>query len=310
MSSTVTRHQLLDLLAAFCDTWAGRPSMPAEDLLADAVELFSSHRGHFRGAHDVLGALASDFPGLEAVHIAATNRVPRAYGSESMVSAYFHGEARQSAGNAEAVAFGGVVILSFESQGSRARIREIRIQLHWVHGESARLTGWQLPPTDRAWQPGDPPAVVVSELDAPWHRIPVSELATSNEEAAAEAWFRYAWALDQADFVLFGQCFSEDAEAELTPMGHLKGRRELMATLKAFRLPWPWMQHYGEPLQVEIQSDGSSAALLLGRVMPGRTTTPENKPLYGAHYRIQLIKDDGETWRIGQMAYVPGWFSV
>lgn len=151
---------------------------------------------------------------------------------------------------------------------------------------------------------------MVSELDAPWHRIPVSALPVTNEEATAEAWFRYAWALDQADFVLFGQCFSEDAEAVLTPMGHLKGRRELMATLKAFRLPWPWMQHYGEPLQFEIQSDGSSAALLLGRVMPGRTATPENEPLYGAHYRIQLVKDDGETGWIGQMAYVPGWFSV
>ncbi|SAL04468.1 hypothetical protein AWB78_06980 [Caballeronia calidae] len=70
------------------------------------------------------------------------------------------------------------------------------------------------------------------------------------------------------------------------------------------------MKHYGEPLQVEIQPDGKSATLLLGRIMPGQTQTPDGKPLYGAHYRIQTIQDEEGVWRISQMEYVPGWLSI
>jgi hypothetical protein len=89
----------------------------------------------------------------------------------------------------------------------------------------------------------------------------------------------------------------------------MKGRRTLMGTLKAFRLPWPWMQHYGEPVQVEIEPDGNSAALLLGRITPGQTQTPEGKQLYGAHYRIRTVRSGEESWQISQMEYIPGWIS-
>ncbi|MFM0557755.1 nuclear transport factor 2 family protein [Paraburkholderia sediminicola] len=311
MSSTVSRQQLLDLLANFCDTWAGTPSMPAADLFAHDVELFSSYRGNAHGREEVLGLLRGDFAGLEAVRISATNRVPRVSSDDSVVGAYVYGQAQRAsrAADGEAALFGGVLVLSFESRESRLFIRTIRFQLSWAEGVTALLAGWQLPPMNRAWRPGDQPAVVVSEMDSPWHRIPVSELPISDEDAIAEAWFRYVWALDQADFVLFEQSFSENIEAELTPMGRMKGRRTLMGTLKAFRLPWPWMQHYGVPVQVEIEPDGNSAALLLGRITPGQTQTPEGKQLYSAHYRIRTVRSGGESWQISQMEYIPGWIS-
>ncbi|GAA0533791.1 MULTISPECIES: nuclear transport factor 2 family protein [Pigmentiphaga] len=206
----------------------------------------------------MLGLLRGDFAALEAVRIDTSNAVPRAAGKQSVVGAYVHGEAHldPGAGNARAVAFGGVLVLSFTAVEEHLRIRSIRFQLNWVQGDVGLLTGWQLPVMDRLWQPGDAPAVVVSELDAPWHQIPASDLPTSDNDAIAEAWFRYAWGLDQADFSLFEQAFSEDVEAELTPMGRPKGRRTLMATLKAFRMPWPWMKHY-EPPRVGRSCDPS-----------------------------------------------------
>jgi hypothetical protein len=256
--------------------------------------------------------LRSDFADFQSVKISSSNRVPRAYGTERMVGAYVYGEAQNASSVTEkqSVSFGGLLILTFEKLADRLRIREARFQLNWVQGDTDALASWKLPTMDRAWKPGDPPSVVVSELDAPWHRVPVSDFPISSEDAIAEAWYRYAWALDQADFALFGESFSEDVEAELTPMGCMKGRRELVATLKAFRMPRPWMKHYGEPLQVDIQPDGKSATLVLGRIMPGQTQTPDGKLLYGAHYRIQAMHDEQGAWRISQMEYFPGWISI
>ncbi|WP_081007717.1 nuclear transport factor 2 family protein [Comamonas testosteroni] len=315
MTPTNTRQALLDLLDAFCGTWAGTASMPEAELLAADVECFSSHRGNAQGREQVLHLLREDFAGL-TVQIAAANRVPRASDDEYLIGAYIHGEARRNTdtdgdtAQTPPAAFGGVIVLTLERGQEHLRIRSIRFQLNWLQGNAGLLSRWKVPPMDRLWKPGDAPPTVVSELDAPWHRIPDSNLATSDEQAIAEAWFRYAWALDQADYGLFGGSFSDDVEAELTPMGRLKGRRTLMGTLKAFRMPWPWMKHYGEPLQIDIEDDGRSAKMILGRIMPGQTQTPEGKRMYGAYYRIEALRDDSGFWRISLMEYVPGWISA
>ncbi|MBS0468447.1 MAG: nuclear transport factor 2 family protein [Proteobacteria bacterium] len=311
MTPTNTRQTLLDLLDAFCDTWAGTSSMPVADWLADDVEWFSSHRGDARGREAVLRLLREDFAGL-TVQIAAANRVPRASHDEYLIGAYLHGEARHGtdAAQTEPAAFGGVIILSFEQGQERLRIRRIRYQLNWLQGNVGLLSHWKVPPMDRLWKPGDAPPTIVSELDAPWHRIVDSTLETSDEQAIAEAWFRYAWALDQADYALFEGSFSDDVEAELTPMGRMQGRRTLVGTLKAFRMPWPWMKHCGEPIRINIEDGGRSAKMILGRIMPGQTQTPEGKRLYGAHYNIEAVRGDGQLWRIRRMDYVPGWISV
>ncbi|MBR8256287.1 nuclear transport factor 2 family protein [Burkholderia ambifaria] len=312
MSSATSRSQLLDTLDAFVDAWADPRVASVGSLLDENVDLFSSHRGHVHGKDTVIERLRNEFSRSSFTRIAATNRVARADRDSAVVSAYVHGEVRPAGGprDSTVTGFGGVVVLTVETRHGEPRIREIRIQLNWTQGDTTSLLGWKLPPSDRAWKPGDAPAVIVSELDAPWHRVPESSLPVSDEQAISEAWFRYAWALDQADFVLFTAAFSEQAEAELTPMGHLKGRRELMTTLKAFRMPWPWMQHNGEPVSIEIGPDGDHATMVLGRIMPGRTSDDSGKRLYGAHYRIRLAKEHDGTWKIERMAYFPGWFSA
>lgn len=310
MSSPLTRPALLDLLVAFTETWAGTPSLPTTELFTDEVELIGSHRGNAQGREQVLKLLREDFSDLQ-VSIAATNRIPRAKDDEGVVGAYIHGEARSrdNTVDSEPVAFGGVIVLTIALESDRPRIQGIRFQLNWLEGNARLLPQWQVPPMERLWKPGDAPSAIVSELDAPWHRMPNSELATSDEQDIAEAWFRYAWALDQADFTLFEKSFSEEVEAELTPMGNMKGRRTLMGTLKAFRMPWPWMKHYGEPIQIEIDDSGNDAVMILGRIMPGGTKTPEGKPLYGAHYRIEAVREDS-VWRLSRMEYIPGWISA
>jgi hypothetical protein len=139
--------------------------------------------------------------------------------------------------------------------------------------------------------------------------VPASSLALTDEQAVAEAWYTYAWGLDMADNALFGECFTEDASALLPPMGDLQGRRSLAGTLKAFRMPWPWIQHYGVPLDIQVDREGETASLVIGRLIPGQTRTPEGLPLFGAHYRIRAARVQG-CWRIRRMEYHAGWVTA
>ncbi|MCP8896952.1 nuclear transport factor 2 family protein [Shinella daejeonensis] len=308
--TTVTRQHLLERLEAVRALWLGLPIERTDEIFADAVHLSTSYHGETQGRAAVLDALRSTFTGLELDYLSVNNRVARTQGRAGVASAYFHGQGTNPAALDQQVLFGGLLVVSLDLDGERSSIADIKVQLVWTEGASALLDGWRLPAADRQWQPGDPPAVIVSELDAVWNRFPQSDLILSDDDAIAEAWFRYAWALDQADFALFEGAFHEDAEAELTPMGHMHGRRLLMGTLKAFRMPWPWMQHHGAPINIEIAADRRSAKLILGRIIPGQTETPDGEPLFGAHYQIEAVKSDDLGWRIKTMDYLPGWITA
>lgn len=268
---TVTRQHFLEGLQAVRTLWSGQHVDRAEEMFADAVRLSASHRGETAGRARVIDALRTDFAGLELDYLGFNNRVARAEDRAGLVSAYFHGRTRNPAAPDQQVMFGGLVIVSFDIEGVRSHISGIKTQLTWTEGASALLGGWCLPPAKRHWQPGDLPAVIVSELDSAWNRFSRSDLVLTDEEAIAEAWYRYAWALDQADFALFEGAFSEDIEAELTPMGHMRGRCLLMGTLKAFRMPWPFMANRSASRSRRIADRPSSSS---GASYPARPRHP------------------------------------
>jgi hypothetical protein len=83
----------------------------------------------------------------------------------------------------------------------------------------------------------------------------------------------------------------------------------LAGTLKAFRMPWPWIQHYGVPLDIQVDREGEAASLVIGRLIPGQTRTPEGLPLFGAHYQIRAVRAQG-YWRIRRMEYHAGWVTA
>lgn len=303
MTTLFTRPALLGALQALREHWQGHARSGLDTLLADHVALFSSHRGTHQGKAAVLARLADDLQGLPPLELQFTNPVLRADDTRAVASSYFHASAL---GAGPPLQFGGLLTLLLE----HGKISEIRIQLAWHQGDFSLAGNWASPAADRQWQPGDVCATVMSELDAPWNRVPVSHLPASDEESIAETWYRYAWALDQADFALLAACFSDDVEAELTPMGRMRGRRTLVTTLKAFRMPWPWMQHCGAPVATQVDPDRQTASLTLGRIIPGKTTTGEGHRIYGAHYRIRLARQESGNWAITFMEYLPGWISA
>lgn len=303
MNTPLTRQALLATLDSLREHWIGHTPGESGLPFSEQVVLLSSHRGRHEGRSAVLSLLAADLQPLQQLELEFSNPVVRANAREGVATSYFHATAQ---GGGQALQFGGLVVLSINSEG----VSEIRIQFAWSHGDFGFMQGWNMPPADRQWKPGDASAVLMSELDAPWNRIANSTLATTDEQEIAQVWFRYAWALDQADFALLQACFSEDVEAELTPMGRMHGRRELISTLKAFRMPWPWMQHCGAPIAINIEPGERTALLTIGRIIPGKTSNTNGQKVYGAHYRIKLARQREGQWAITFMEYQPGWFTA
>ena len=303
MKSIATRDQLLRALDAVAAVLQGEtPDLPA-DLFAYDIQLLTSHRGRHEGRRNANLALRGSF--LPTFDVELSNQVTLADAERATASAYVIGK---SAADALALGFNGVLVLHFAPRGETAMVTELRLQLNSVEGATAVLADWALPVAHRQWKPGDAPAVVSSELDAPWHRIPRNSLPLNDEEQLAHAWYRYAWGLDQADHALLGQSFSKDASAVLPPMGELKGERMLVSTLKAFRMPWPWMLHAGRPLAIKHAPGSSTARMVLGRLIPGRMRMEDGRRLYGAHYQLELVQVAGE-WRLHRMDYHEGWVS-
>ena len=303
------REKLLEALEALRRTWANESEALPPDLFSADMQYFSSHRGGAAGRQAATRLMRDDFGGWEHAAIVVTNPVAKADDQLGVVAAYLLGEGSRAG---KAIGFGGMIVMESEREDDSIRdsirVTTVRIQINWIDGERSALAGWTLP-AGRHWQPGDPEAVIVSEIDAPWHRVPASSLALTDEQAVAEAWYTYAWGLDMADHALFGACFTEDASALLPPMGDLQGRRSLAGTLKAFRMPWPSIQHYGVPLDIQVDREGGTASLVIGRLIPGQTRTPEGLPLFGAHYQIRAARVEG-CWRIRRMEYHPGWVSA
>ena len=303
MTSIATRDQLLRALDAVAAVLQGEASdLPAE-LFADDIQLLTSHRGRHEGRRNANLALRGSL--LPTFDVELANQVTLADAERATASAYVIG---RSTPDAQPVGFNGVLVLHFAPRGEAAVVTELRLQLNSVEGATAVLANWTLPVAHRQWKPGDAPAVLSSELDAPWHRVPRNSLPLNDEEQLAHAWYRYAWGLDQADHSLLGQSFSRDARAVLPPMGKLEGERMLVSTLKAFRMPWPWMLHAGRPLAIEHAPGSSTARMVVGRLIPARMRMEDGRRMYGAHYQLELVQFADE-WRLHRMDYHEGWIT-
>lgn len=298
-------------LDTFGEIWSGNASSVNSQWLAPSVSLVSSHRGTVSGRENVAALLQNDFEGLSNVSVTLTNTVERRNEKDYVASAYLYGQASLTASSRHnQVRFGGTVMMRAVADEGQPIIHTLHLQINWTSGARQLLSGWQLPPEESGWHQKFPPVAIISELDAPWHVVPENHSATSDEQKVIESWYRYAWALDQADFKLFSTCFSESAAGNFTPLGYISGKRNIIAAMKAFRLPWPWMQHFGVPLKVCIHPDRQSAFLIIGRVIAEHTHDAEGHEVYGAHYRVGMVKSSSKSWSICWNEYNPGWISM
>ncbi|RON56208.1 nuclear transport factor 2 family protein [Pseudomonas frederiksbergensis] len=296
------RAAILERLDHFTSGWAlGTPL----SLFESSATLSSSAHGEHHGAAAVADVLALDWPDGHAVHIESTNHYVGIDGDRAVLGAYLYG--RVTPANTAPLLFGALLVGELATSDSGWLFTRLQLTVNWLDGNHALVARWNPPRPRRFWDVGDNAPHLVNELDSPWARLPGAKVAGTAEDEVAEVFMRYIWAMDQADFGQMRDTLAEDIAGAFPPIGDLKGRHEVMGQLKDFRQAWPWMQHFCVPLRIDIEGD--HAQMLLGRVIAQRPTTAEGAPLYGAHYRIELRRQN-LRWQIFWFEYVEGWITT
>ena len=299
MSNSSTASLQLKKFIQLCQN---RNTSPAEEFLSQNINLISSHNGNQSSITQVIEHLKNEFHSNAITEIHTSNIVEKVTSEKMRLSAYFYGQTRFE----NTAFFGGMIILTLNHN----LIDDIKIQMNWVDGDTSHLLHWSLP-LERLWQPKDAKAsAIISELDAIWHDQDKCLTQSSHEEMIVEAWYRYAWGLDLADASLYVDAFTDNAIVQLPPMGTLTGKREIISTLKAFRMPWPSIQHYGAPIHIQVDLEQNQAKLIIGRIIPQQAEDTDGHAMYAAHYQIELHLSQLKQWQIHKMNYIPGWIRL
>ncbi|WNS79571.1 nuclear transport factor 2 family protein [Domibacillus sp. DTU_2020_1001157_1_SI_ALB_TIR_016] len=272
----------------------------------DAVAKFS-HLGELRGVDAIIKGLAYSGPELDVIRYKVTNSYVAVSGGQASQSAYMTGILADDLqdGELDSFSFGGHFANTYIRTNEGWKISYLRFEMDWQRGNSNYVTDWKLPDGTGGWRGKVVAPMILSELDAPWQVFPKPDERGTDEEQVAEAYIRYAWALDQADFSLLTTAFTEDAKADMSPFGPMDGRREIVSLLKMLRNGQPYMQHAATNFRMNVTGD--TATMDIYRVVPFIPTRETlDVPIFGARYESRLRRDAG-MWKFKWLHYIPGW---
>ncbi|MDR6438718.1 hypothetical protein J2790_003885 [Paenarthrobacter nicotinovorans] len=298
------RADVLTVLESFVRAWDSGDGELLGNAFHPAASLRSSAHGNVIGGRGIADALAADRGAALPLGLTTTNVYLAGKPNHVILTAYVFGHATDDPSNTPRV-FGSTLLGELSPTEHGWKFDELKLSIPWTDGDKGRFAHWRIP-SSQGWKLGDPSPTIVSELDSPWAKGMPALPSSDPVQQVADAYTRYAWAIDQGDIHLLQGCYTEDAFGEFPPMGHRDGRHEIIGQQKEFRRTWPWMQHFGRPLSIELSQDESTAQMIIGRVMPQRPRTPEGRDLYGAHYKLDLRRDMA-GWRISYFDYRPGW---
>lgn len=298
-------QQQIDALVA---AWANGCLHEQRQRLAEQLALVSNQHGRLVGAAACVQALQADTRNGPMACCRLSNRYLAIHEDLAVGSLYLFGQLAQGTGSG--LLFGATLVLQLKRSGTGWLLDELRIDVPWTRGDRSAASHWQHLPSNSGWQPGDPAPAIVSELHAPWRRVPQAAPSACLEEAAAELYARYAFAVDQSDIDLLAGCYSEDIHGGFMPLGALSGRDTVVGMLKQFRQLAPFWQHFADVLWVREEGDGCHAQVIVGRIVPERAQDASGRALYGAHYQLRIRKVAQDPWRICWSDYRPGWFTA
>ncbi len=301
------RPEILDLFEQFLSGWAIGDPVSLASVCTPSAALISSAHGSINGATALAEVLAMDWLRGQEAQINSTNHYVAVDNKNAVLGAYLYGQITTSEPVPKQLLFGALVVADLIATDKGWLFTQLHLTVTWLEGDRELAIAWTPPRPRRLWEVGDDAPHLVNELDSPWARLPGAKVVGSAQDQVGEVFMRYIWAMDQADFGQMRGTLARDIAGAFPPIGDLTGRNEVMGQLKNFRQPWPWMQHFCVPLSIEINDD--RATMLLGRVIAQRPVTDEDFPLFGAHYRIQLRKDEGQ-WLIFWFEYIEGWITA
>lgn len=310
LAPTSARGRIDAVLTEFRKAWQARDQDALTACFVPGAQAHLSHLGRFTGVGDITAALVQSTAETDFTRYRTTNSYTAVSDSTAHQSSYLLGTLAderadtQADGALDALLFGGHLIATYLHTPEGWRISNLRFDLDWQHGNRAHAKGWSFAGRTPHWPDDRTAPVILSEHDAPWRTVPEPTEHGSAEEQVAEAYIRYAWALDQADFALLATAFTADAKADLAPFGKLNSGREIIAALKELRVGQPSMQHAADDFHVKVTGD--RATMDLFRVVPFLPTKETlDARVYGARYESHLRRENG-VWKFDWLDYIPG----
>ena len=204
--------------------------------------------------------------------------------------------------------YGGKYVNSYVHTEEGWKICEIRYDMDWEKGNTYFAKDWKF--IDYKIFAGHRP-MISSEYDSPWAVIPENDEELSDEEQIQENMFKYSFGLDNCDWTLHKDSYTDDIVFYSGDSVMEAGARNLINNFKNTSHKEPALEHAIKI--VDIQVNGDEAILIGYRIEPHRLGSKNlnrdtlHQNFYSARYRNKLKKIEGK-WKMYEIHYKAGVF--
>jgi ketosteroid isomerase-like protein len=299
------RKEISEVFSQFAKSYESGDLSSIKNLfLKDAKASFSNH-GNFEGRDAIIEGLSSSSILIDVARHYITNEYISVAAGMGQQSAYLTGILADDLGERlDPSWYSGHYANTYEHTDEGWKIANIRFELDWKIGSHPRIREWDEPRESLGWNPNVKLPHIISGLDAPWHVIPHSEEADSDEVQILDVFTRYTWAVDQWDVGLLSNILTDDIATNVVPFGEVTGRREFITTLQVFRTGRVNLHHVIGDYRIEV--NGDKATLQVYRLVPYNVSKEMlDKNIYGATYNCSLRREEG-VWKLENITYTEG----
>lgn len=303
------RDRIKEIFEVFVSALEDFEPEKIRDILAEDVFAEFSTIGTYHNADDFINALAWKGPKMNVSRQHILNFVCRTNGSVAQQSAYVMALTGIDDGKfLYSFEYGGKYVVSYTEIDGQWKISAIKYDLDWEKGNTAFAKGWKL--LDYKLYAGHR-AMICSEFDSPWAVIPENDEELTDEEQIIENMFKYSFGLDNCDFSLHHQSYTDDVVFYAGDKVMEASARHLINNFKNTAHKEHALEHAIKIVDIEI--DGDEAVLYGYRVEPHRLGSKNlnrdtmHQSFYSAKYKNLLRKVDGH-WKMYELHYQPGVF--
>ncbi|HOP57139.1 MAG TPA: nuclear transport factor 2 family protein [Bacillota bacterium] len=206
--------------------------------------------------------------------------------------------------------FGGYYLNDYVKENGKWKISHIRFNLDFEDGNTCFVRNWWKL-IDYRYFEGNISYPIVSEIHAPWRVIENPESLGTDEEQVLDAYYRYSWGIDHADFEIFKSCIDSEFCFGNSILSNGKNQTEtkedmlanLIKFMKYKRFKEATMEHIWKIVSVDIQNGIAKVKSM--RYEPNRMSTTKFNRLnmetdfYTGKFEYEFVKREGNDWKTG-----------
>jgi len=279
------------------------------ELVTDDVKGHYSNLGELSGRQELVDALRWKGLPMNISRRQILNFVVHTSGDRAQQSAYVMSLMGYDNGKfLFPFEFGGKYVISYVRTDSGWKMAEIRYDLDWEKGNTYFAKDWNF--IDYTIFAGHKP-MISSEYDSPWAAIPENDEELTDEEQIAENMFKYSFGLDNCDWAVHRDSYTDDIVFYAGKSVMASGARNLINTFKNTSHKEPALEHAIKITKIEV--NGEEATMYGYRVEPHRLGSKNlnrstlHQSFYSAKYENKLRKVNGK-WKMYEIHYSAGVF--